>query len=159
MKINDQHHKRFLLVLTGVLVFWLGRLSVQYQIHQDLSPVQIVPEINPKIPMIEIMDIANGQIIGMVNTSEIRIKSGESVAVPDDNNEFVLNIQHLGFLGERVPILKHQIPEWAQFVASKNGKYFYELDEGSAKNLSVENRVYFASEEEAVGAGYAKRSR
>lgn len=109
--------------------------------------------------MIEIMDIANGQIIGMVNTSEIRIKSGESVAVPDDNNEFVLNIQHLGFLGERVPILKHQIPEWAQFVASKNGKYFYELDEGSAKNLSVENRVYFASEEEAVGAGYAKRSR
>lgn len=109
--------------------------------------------------MVEIMDIANGQIIGAVNASEIRIKSGESVAVPDENNQFVLNIQHLGFLGDRVPVIKHQIPEWAQFVASKNGKYFYGLDESSAKNLSVENRVYFAREEEAVEAGFLRRER
>ncbi|MGE3279358.1 MAG: hypothetical protein AB7J40_06335 [Candidatus Altimarinota bacterium] len=159
MKINDQHHKRILLVLTAVLVFWLGRLSIHYEVHRELPPVQTVPEINEKIPMIEILDISNGQITGAVNKSEIRIKSGDSVAVPDENNQFILSIQHLGFLGERVPIVKHQIPEWAQFVASKNGKYFYGLDESSAKNLSVENRVYFANQQDAENSGYQKRTR
>jgi hypothetical protein len=159
MKINAQHHKLLLLILTGVLVFWFGRLSIQYEISKTVPPVQIVTEVNQKIPMIEIIDIQNAKIVGSVNKSEIRIRSGESVAVPNDEYQFELDIQHLGYIGDKRPVVVHQVPEWAQFVASKSGKYFYELDEKSAKNLSVENRVYFATQEEAVKAGFARRSR
>jgi len=159
MNINAQHHRAILFALTAVLIFWAGRLSIQYQIHASLPPVQLVPEINEKIPMVEITDIQQGKIFGLVNKPEIRLKSGDAFAVPDANQEFILDIQHLGFLGEKVPVVIHQVPEWARFVASKSGKYFYELDEPSAKNLSVENRVYFASEEEGMKAGFAKRSR
>jgi hypothetical protein len=159
MNINAQHHKAIFLVLTGVLIFWIGRLTVQYEIHKELPPVQEIPEMNEKIPMVDITDIRGAQIFGTVNKTEIRLKSGESVAVPDENNEFVLDIQHLGYLGEKKPVILHQMPEWAQFVASKSGKYFYELDEPTAKNLSVENRLYFANEEEAMKEGFQKRSR
>ena len=42
------------------------------------------------------------------------------------------------------------------FVASKTGKKYYAVDSASGKKIKEENRVYFASEEEAEKAGYAK---
>lgn len=160
MNINvQQYQKGIALVAVAILIFWFGRLSLQYQINKNVPPVQPVAEINQKIPMVEITGIQNGKVFGTVNKPEMRVKSGNSVAVPDAENQFQLDIQHLGFVGDRRPVVVHHIPEWALFVASKNGKYFYEFDEGSAKNLSVENRVYFATEADALKAGYAKRQR
>lgn len=150
---------KIILLLIIALIFWLGRLSVQYQIHSELTPIQTISEINPKIPMIEIVDIQDAKIIGSVNKPEIRIKSGEQVAVPDADNNFELDIQHLGFIGARRPVIKVKVPDWARYVASKKGKYFYELDEKSAKNLSVANMIFFASEEDATKAGYLERNR
>lgn len=159
MNINAQHHRLIILLLTGVLIFWFGRLSIQYEMSKNIPPLQIVSEINPKIPMVTITDINDGKVTGTVNKPEIRIKSGESVAVPDEFNEFELDIQHLGYIGEKRQIIKITVPDWAKFVASKNGKYYYELDEASAKNLSVETRVYFANEAAAIEEGYLKRER
>lgn len=159
MKINVQHHTLILLVLSAGLIFWLGRLSVQYQLHRETPPIQSIEEINPKIPMVEIIDIRDAQVLGSVNTPEMRIKSGEQVAVPDKDLLFSLNIEHLGYIGPKRPIVKVTIPEWANFVASKSGKYFYEIDEQAAKQLSPENYVFFKNEEEAIAAGYMRRNK
>lgn len=159
MKINAHHHTLMLLVLSAGLIFWFGRLSVQYQIQRATPPVQSIEEINPKIPLIEITDIRDTQVFGLVNKPEIRIKSGEQVAVPDDDLQFSLNIEHLGYIGPKRPIVKVTIPEWANFVASKSGKYFYEIDEQAAKQLSPENYVFFKNEEEAIASGYKRREK
>ena len=157
MKINQAQHQVIWSLMILGLTFWFGRLSVQYQMHRNLPPMQIVEELNPKVPMIHITEISGAKIIGTVNKSEIRIASGDEVAVPFADLSFELDIQHLGFVGPRRPIIKHKIPEGARFVASKKGKYFYELDEKSAKRLSPANRKYFETEEEARKAGYKKR--
>lgn len=159
MKINARHHTLVLLVLSAGLIFWFGRLSAQYQMHRAAPPLQSVGDINPKIPMVEITDIRDAQILGSVNKPEIRIKSGEQVAVPDEDLQFSLGIEHLGYIGPKRPVVQVTIPEWANFVASKNGKYFYDIDEQAAKQLSPENYVFFKSEEEAMKAGYSKRTK
>lgn len=48
-----------------------------------------------------------------------------------------------------------EVPEGAKFVASKDGKKFYEVDSAAGKKIKAEKRVYFKTEEEATEAGYA----
>ncbi|MDP3975565.1 MAG: hypothetical protein Q8P95_01490 [bacterium] len=159
MTITKGHHSLIIIALLGLLIFWFGRLSVQYQIHAQLEPVQVIAEINPKVPQVSITDIQGAKVYGQVNDPQIRLKSGDQLAVPDNNLKFELDIQHLGYVGDKREVIKHTPPAWAQFVASKNGKYFYEVDEKSGKNLSIPTRVYFRTEEEALSAGYQKRKR
>ncbi|MDF2378996.1 MAG: hypothetical protein P1V18_02105 [Candidatus Gracilibacteria bacterium] len=159
MKINSQHHVIILSVGIAVLLVWFGRLSVQFELHSQLPPLQMIEEVNQKIPQVVIQDIQEGRVIGSVNNSEIRIVSGEQVAVPEDDLSFLLNIEHLGYIGPKRQIITKEVPEWARFVASKNGKYFYEIDEKSLKKLSVANQIYFATEEDAVAAGKVGRER
>ncbi|MDP2691331.1 MAG: hypothetical protein Q8O95_02925 [bacterium] len=159
MKIKQSNHIIVLVLVSAGVVFWLGRLSVQYQLTAQVPPIQTVADINPKVPLVNITSIEDALVHGTVNNRRIRITSGDQVAVPDTGNQFQLNIEHLGYLGEKRPIEIHQVPEWAQFVASKNGKYAYEIDDRSAKQLTVMNRVYFYTQQEAVEAGYEIRVR
>lgn len=142
-----------------LLIFWSGRLSVQYQLHRRLPPIQPVGEVNEHVSTLTVVDIEQGTLIASTNDPQLRLISGEHTLLPDENLEFELELTHLGYLGDRRPIVKHEIPEWANFVASKSGKYFYEIDEKSAKRLSPANRNYFATAEDAKNAGFLERSR
>lgn len=159
MKINARHYQILFTIGLSVLIFWFGRLSVQYQLHKNLPPIQITDEENPKIPQVIIQDIQDARVLGTVNKSEIRIVSGDEVAIPDQDLDFSLNIEHLGYIGPKRKIITKEVPEWAKFVASKSGKYYYPLDERSLKKLSVKNQVYFATMEEAEAAGKVFRER
>lgn len=48
-----------------------------------------------------------------------------------------------------------EVPEGAQFVASKDGKKYYGVDTAAGKKIKAEKRVYFKDEKEAEEAGYA----
>lgn len=159
MKINSTTINTFLVLGACVLFFWLGRLTVLYEEQASAPLISTVGELNQKIPQVEILDIQNAKVVGTVNTPEIRLKSGDQLAVPEDDLTFSLDVQHLGYVGEKRPVVKKVLPEWARFVASKSGKYYYEIDEKSLKQLSVENQVYFATAEEAIKAGYQLRSK
>ena len=142
-----------------VLVFWSGRLSLQYQLAREIPPVQTVSELNTTVPLLTIVDIEQGTLLATSNDPRLRLVSGDQIVLPDENLELELNLQHLGYLGDRRPVVDHVIPEWANFVASKSGKYFYEIDEKSGRNLSPANRRYFATAEDAKNAGFLERSR
>ena len=159
IQIKAQHQRFLFFVVSAALLIFLGRLSVQYQLDARLAPIQTIPEVNPLVPLIEIEQIKDARIIGKVNKPEIRITSGDQVAIPDEFHHFELDIQHLGYIGPQRPLILHEIPQWAAFVASKKGKYYYSLDEKSAKNLSVPSRVYFATQGDAEKAGYLMRER
>lgn len=62
-----------------------------------------------------------------------------------------LNMESLLPMMKKLPA-----PEWAQFVASKRGKKYWPLDAPQAFTLSVRNRVFYASEEDARLAGKEK---
>lgn len=157
MKINTRHHRILAYTLAIAALFVCGRLSVFYQISAQVTDIQQVPELSKVLPVIHITDIKDAQVIGTANTSQLRILSQDEVVVPDEQGDFILDITHLGFIGAKKPVIKHTVPEWAQYVASKNGKYYYSLDEKQAKRLSVPNRMYFRTEEEAGEEGYLSR--
>jgi len=159
VKINDRWYRFILLVLGAFFFFLSGRLSVQVELNAKVLPIRVVDEVNPKVPLVEITDIKDAKIIGTVNRAEIRISSGPHVAIPDEKKHFELPIEHLGFMSRKQPKDKAQVPSWAKFVASKKGKYFYDLSGKAAKNLSSSNKLFFATEKEAKEAGYLKRSR
>lgn len=157
MKINTLTSRIALSAGLFFVSFTLGRLSWQYQEHLSTPPVQQINEINHRLPVLEIIDIKEAQVIGTSSTQDVRIVSGERVVLPDEEGNFTLDITHLGYIGPKRPVIEHKVPEWAQYVASKSGKYFYTLDEKQAKRLSVPNRIYFKSVEEALEAGYRER--
>jgi hypothetical protein len=136
----------------SLLLFWLGRLSLQYQLQQE-SPITQIKNVNPGIPLVNIMNIEGETLIGYASEPKTRIKSGKELAVPDEDGRFELNLKHLGYL-PRTDVIIHHIPEGAKYVASKNGKNFYEITSGSGKRISVANRVYFNTLSEAKAAGY-----
>jgi hypothetical protein len=157
MKINTATYRILAYSSAILLFFWAGRLSLQYQIHAQLPAMQQVAELNHHVPVFEVLEIKDAQIIGTASPLNSRVLSGDQVAVPDQEGNFSLDISHLGYIGAKRPVIKHKVPDWALFVASKNGKYFYPIDEKQAKRLSVPNRLYFKTEEEARGGGYLGR--
>lgn len=161
MSINHRFIAFIFLFLSGILIFWFGRLSVQYQLKKQVPPIEFVEEINPKIPLVEIMKLEGKILKGKINKSEIRITNGRTTAVPDQDNNFELKLDDENIVAEqKMPkVVDEGVPSWAKFVASKRGKYFYVIDEKSLKKLKKENHRYFSTEEAAMRAGYQKRTR
>ena len=151
--LQQPRHHMVIAMLLAMIIFWMGRLSV-YSSSVSFSPIQEVAEINPKVPIVNILAIQGDQLIGYVSDPKTRIKSWDkSVAVPNHENRFVLDISHFGFL-PRIPVIEHHVPEWAIYVASRSGKNFYRVDSPSGKRISVPNRVYFKTREEAIQKGF-----
>lgn len=131
----------------------MGRLSVQYQIR-NIEPIIPVADINPKVPLINVLALWGNKLIGYSSDPSVRLKSGDAVAVPDLEGRFELDVTALGFLPPQRPVIVVQVPDWAVYVASKNGKNFYPVESPSGKRLAVETRVYFRTKEEALAAGF-----
>ena len=147
-------HRAIMLITTVIIIFWIGRLSVYYQ-QLSSEPIREVGEINEKIPLVNIVEVTSQKIIGYTSDKNMRIKSlDKSVAVPDADLRFELDTSHFGFLGNKSIVIEHEIPDWAVYVASKSGKNFYPVDSGNGKHISVPNRVYFKTKEEALAAGF-----
>jgi hypothetical protein len=151
---KEAAHKTIVVIGIVIVIFWLGRLSVYYQQVSD-TPIREIPEFNEHVPMVNIMAVRQGRVEGYVSDTKTRVKSwNKTVAVPDEGGRFVLDIRHLGYLGPTQELYEHVVPEWAVYVSSKNGKNFYKVDSGSGRNISVPNRLYFRSKEEAIEKGF-----
>lgn len=143
--------------MLALLLFFAGRVSVLWQQYEKPEPLKRVEEINRPVPLIQIDEIKDGKLVGIVNDPRIRIRSGKNIAFLDEEKKFEIDITHLGISGSAEE--KGKVPEGAKFVASKKGKYFYVLDSASAKRLSPKNLLFFTTKEEAVKAGYKERGR
>ena len=160
MKINDRVFFALVLTIFSFLVFFSGRLSLQYALHERSPPIITIPEINQKVPIVEITGFRSGYLFGKVSVRDMRLKTPEQISVPNEQLEFSLNMSE--FLPKEQQLVRSMVtgaPEDAKFVASKIGKYYYEIDSTSAKRLSLKNRRYFSTEEEAKKAGFQKKNR
>jgi len=77
-----------------------------------------------------------------------RISSQLGKASALEGSIILVEGQESGFPSER-----EMIPE-KRFVASKSGTKYYPLDCGGAKRIKEENKIWFASREEAEKFGY-----
>ena len=159
LKKKELWLSRATLLLSMILCFAAGRLSWQYEHHRDIQPLVQLEDQQQEVSIIHLEEIEHGKVMGRTNDPFLRIHSGESFAVPEEDLSFELDITHLGYLGEKRPKITIEVPEWAQYIASKSGKYYYSLTEKQAKKLSAANHIYFATKEEAEAAGKIFRGR
>ena len=150
-------HISYLLIF--VLGIALGRVSWQYQLHYQLNPVRVSTAELSSVPTISILGIDGGELRAESSEGNIRLLLGEQVAVPNEDGGLVLSLEDLGFLGQRKKIIVQEIPDGSRFIASKSGKYVYDLTEKQAKKLSAANHRYFQNIEEALAEGYEYRER
>ena len=117
--------------------------------------IKIVDEVNPGIATVKLMEVRNGKLYGEVAGRTARIAystDGIKDVLPEKKFEIPINqISLKNYYQIR------DIPENAQFVASKNGKYYYSLFDKQALNISQKNRIYFSDMAEAEKMGYLKK--
>ena len=114
--------------------------------------VERIGEVNEHVSLIRFDRVESGLLMGEVEGKPARLITRGDVSVPDETGIFSLNLSELGLLATEV--FEVDIPEGAQFVASKNGKKLYPFDSKAGKKIALKNRVYFVTKEEARAAGY-----
>ena len=117
--------------------------------------IKIVDEVNPGIATVKLMEVKNGKLYGEVAGQTVRIAysaDGIMDIRPEEEFEVPINsIQLKNYYQVR------DIPENTQFVASKNGKYYYSVFDKRAFSLKPANRLYFSGSSEAEKMGYLKK--
>lgn len=117
--------------------------------------IQLVDEVNPGIATIKLMEVKNGKLYGEVVGQKARIiYSTNDILELDKESAFEIPINQISLKNYHQA---RDIPENAQFVASKNGKYYYSVFNKRAFSLKPANRLYFSSSSEAEKMGYLKR--
>ncbi|MEK7591500.1 MAG: hypothetical protein AAB489_04835 [Patescibacteria group bacterium] len=132
-----------LLLLIGYLI---GRLITN--IALPVPTIAVVPDTREPVPVVRLTGVHNGVLegnaVGEVRffLGDRRVLTGSGGAIRADVGSFFVN---------EVSIV---VPEGMQFVASKQGKYYYPVDSSDGERLTPSNRLYFRDAASAEKAGY-----
>jgi len=149
-------------VLLCLITFYAGRLSMV----PESPEIEFVEDPEPEKVKIELAKIDEQEISGkiegeatlelngeLVETSEFETATGSLLTVYNDLVELTTPLGIATFeAGSEAAA--GVAPAGAQFVASKNGSKYHPVGSGTAKRIKDENKVYFASKEEAEQAGF-----
>lgn len=141
--------KNFLLLsifssLFAIVGFFVG---IEYIKNKSVEKSNLIKIEKIYVPIITLEKIENGVLYITHLDKEIRVKVKEDIYVSNNNT---LKIP----VTEILPLLKTlPAPKNMKFVASSRGKNYYALDNPKAFLISVKNRVFFKSKEEAEKNG------
>ncbi len=136
-------------LLSALAGFLLGELL---SARATLSPVTRAVEAasGSDVPVIELTETRDLSFAGVMRGDVRLFAAGEQV-LPDASGAFLIPAEP--FLTR---VIEVPVPDGMRYVASKRGSKYYPVDSSAGSNLSVANRVYFGSKEEAERAGYTE---
>jgi len=136
----------------SVIPIFLFALSSGYIIGSRIAihalPLTIQADTRLPVPTVRIDGVDNGIVHGSI-IGNARLVIGSAVLTQSgkfalDNSDALINTIHI------------VIPDGMQFVASSRGKKYYPVFSSKGNAISVKNRIYFHTENDAVKAGYQK---
>lgn len=149
--------ERFNLVASALLILFLG-LSTGYSIGYFHSAQAAFPQIstarerNPGISTVKFLTLENGKLKGEIGGQKTRIAySPEKIQDFQVGETFEIPIYNIT-LGQFYSV--RDLPDGMQFIASKQGKYYYSVLDPKAFKITPKNRIYFIHEDEAEKLGY-----
>lgn len=117
--------------------------------------IKTIGEINAGITTIKLMEVKNGKLYGQIDGRRGRIAySPENIIELEKDEGFEIPLNHIQL---KSYYQTTDLPENTQYIASKNGKYYYSIFDKRAFNLSSKNRIYFQTDSEAKNKGYIKK--
>ncbi len=118
----------------------------------DFPELKQVEDMNPGISTIKFLKLENGLLKGEITGQKARIaydlehiqdvQVGQSFEIP------VYQVTLDQYYSAR------NLPEGAQYIASKSGKYYYSILEPKAFKITPKNRLFFKDKNEAEKRGY-----
>jgi len=121
----------------------------------NFPEIKFTDEVNQGIPTIKLMEVVGGKVKGEITGGNVRIAYSPNNII-DLNNSGQFEIP-LNSIDLKDFYQAETIPANAQFIASKQGKYYYSVLDKRALNISLKNRIYFSDSKEAEKMGYAKK--
>jgi hypothetical protein len=134
-----------------ILAFAGGMLTQAYRAIPD-TPVEKTFDLNPGVAVVIFDRIENGKLMGHGSGTPVRLLTRTELEVPQTGGTFAISLNDLGL--KNTAVTNASIPEWAQFVASKNGKKYYPVNSSRAKTLSEKTRIFFPDAKSATQQGY-----
>jgi hypothetical protein len=123
--------------------------------HNHFPEIQWMNDINPGIATIQLLEVKNGKLIGQISGRDGRIAySSKDILTIKQGEKFEIPLHAIRLQDY---YQASNIPTDAQFVASKQGKYYYSVLEKRAFSITEKNRIYFSNEKEAKNQGYLKK--
>lgn len=148
-------------IIIGTTLVLLIGLTSGYAIgffratKNNFPKIQLANEINEGITTIKLMEVKNGNLYGKISGREGRIAyNSNSVITIQKEEEFKIPINQINL---RQYYQAQSLPADTQFIASKQGKYYYSVLDKRALNITEKNRIHFSSEIEAEEMGYLKK--
>jgi len=148
--------KKLIFTFFGVSILFLGIfvgiiLENFRQSEQKIYNFSQTEISEKNIPVITFFQIENGEISGKITEGEARIQIEDSEISIVKDEKFTLDIRKI------LPMLKEiPHPKDMKFVASKRGKKYYPIDSPRAFLVTLKNRVFFKTREEAEAKGFVK---
>lgn len=139
------------LVVSFALGGFAGITIEKFDKIDNEQSLEIVPNQAETVPVIYFDKIENGVMYGKTGTKEARIIVADDEINTINNGEFNFSVLKILPMLQVLPA-----PEGMQFAASSKGTRYWPLDAPQAFLLAEQNRVFFASEEEAQNAGYLR---
>jgi hypothetical protein len=109
--------------------------------------ITLEPDTRPPVPVVEIDDVRNGQLVGRLS-NQARLFVGTDVVTGDQSGRFTVPFARI------TPITRLEIPADMHFVAASGGKNYYAVTNPRAERLVPSHRVYFQTAERAEAQGY-----
>lgn len=106
----------------------------------------------------DILTVAIVILVGFGSFGLGRLSKGSEAAgikiLPGETSEFPIKAESQPANALSAVIPKSNSPQGKNFFASSRGKKYYSPGCSAGKTIKQENRIYFATEEEAEKAGY-----
>lgn len=150
--------KHYLPLLSAALIIFVTGLSAGYSMGYFQSARASFPEIkeagelNPGIATIKFLKLENGFLKGEVSGQKARLAYNlEDITDVQPGGTFEIPIYQVT-LGQYYSA--RDLPEGMQYIASRQGKYYYNVLDPKAFSITPKNRVYFSLQSEAEAMGY-----
>lgn len=155
--------KKFTYLNIGISVFLILSIGLSvgyavgyyYSTKNHFPKIKFVDGVNAGIATIKLMEVKNGKLVGEVGGREARIiYSPNDILELKKDDKFEVPMSQIQ-LKSYYQI--EDIPKDTQYIASKNGKYYYSILDKRALGLSQKTRIYFKNSEDAEKKGYIKK--
>ncbi|MBI5412520.1 hypothetical protein HZA43_05140 [Candidatus Peregrinibacteria bacterium] len=143
--------------IAAILLFLIGGLTGYgigfFRAQQAVFPeIKAVPDINPGVAMIQLLEVKNGELKGRVSDKKVRIAYSPDNILDRENREtFSIPLSQITL---NKFFTQNTVPEGALYVASSQGEYYYSVLDKQAFSIAPKNRLFFGSAAEAEGNGY-----
>jgi hypothetical protein len=145
------------IISSSILILVIG-VSIGYSlgyfqaVRASFPEMKEVVDQNPNVATIKFLELKNGLLNGEIAGQKARLAySAKNIEDLEPGAKFSIPVNGIT-LGQYYST--DSLPTGTQFIASRQGKYYYSILDSRSFSITPKNRIYFSESAEAERRGY-----